>query len=134
MSMFNDTITVYNKYVEQGTEKWKRVVLRGVFWSAARGAVLRRTGADSADSVVILIPRSVRSDGVFVTPMKWAAMSEKVRSWTLHEGDTVVKGAVSVEISRSAAKELSGLDDVYTITVVDDKDFGGLPHWEVSAK
>lgn len=59
MGMMNDTITVYNKYLASNVERWKRTVLSGVYWNAVHGAVLRKTGAASADSVVVIVPRSL---------------------------------------------------------------------------
>ena len=132
MGMMNDTVTVFNRYTEDNTEKWKRTVLRGVYWNDVEGAVLRKTGAASAASAVIIVPRAVNPG--FVGPKSWAALEDKTRFWTLQAGDTVVRGEVRKEIARSAARELSDLDDVLTIVTVDDKNFGRLAHWEVSAK
>lgn len=135
MSMLSDTMTIYNKYVESGAEKWKRTVLRGVYWNANKGAVLRKTGAASADSVTILIPRRIAPGRDYRKPVTWEAQASKGSTWTLKAGDTVVKGCVSVEIKRSIDKELAGYDDVLTIANVDDKDFGGdMAHWEVTGK
>lgn len=135
MSMFNDTVTLYNKYTDNGAEKWKRTVLRGVFWSSVEGAVMRKTGAASADSVVIVIPRRIAQGAGYYKPKAWEARADKSASWTLRAGDTVVKGELDLDIMRSAAKELSGYDDVLTITTVDDKDYGSrMAHWEVSGK
>lgn len=128
--MFNDTVTLYNKYTAGGVEKWKRTVLSGVFWNSVEGAVLRKTGAASADSVVVLIPGSV---GGYVKPKAWEALNDKSGSWTVKPGDTMVRGDVPVEIVRST-RELDGLDDVLTVTTVDDKRFGGLAHLEVSGR
>ena len=130
MNMFRDTMTVYNKYAAGGVEKWKRTVLHGVFWNSVEGAVLRRTGAASADSVVVLVPRSVAG---YVKPKAWEAMTDKSGAWTVKPGDTIARGVVPVQIARST-KELDGFDDVLTVTTVDDKPFGGLAHLEVGGK
>ena len=135
--MFNDTVTVYNKYKGQdGTEKWQRTVLYGVFWNSIKGAVTRRTGVASADSLQLIIPRSVTAlfGRQYAPPKKWAEMEDKSGCWTLQSGDIVVKGCVEYEITRST-KELAGYDDVLSITSVDYKGFGGnMAHWEVSGK
>lgn len=131
MGMMNDTITVYNKYLASNVERWKRTVLSGVYWNAVNGAVLRKTGAASADSVVVIIPRYLPG---YVKPKAWNALPDKSGSWTVQAGDMIVKGRIATEITRSAAKELSGYDDVLTVTTVDDKDFGRLAHLEVSGR
>ena len=129
--MMNDTITVYNKYLASNVERWKRTVLSGVYWNAVNGAVLRKTGAASADSVVVIVPRSLQG---YVKPKTWNALPDKSGAWTVQAGDMIVKGRIATEITRSAAKELSGYDDVLTVTTVDDKDFGRLAHLEVSGR
>lgn len=131
MGMMNDTITVYNKYLASNVERWKRTVLSGVYWNAVNGAVLRKTGAASADSVVVIVPRSLQG---YVKPKAWNALPDKSGAWTVQAGDMIVKGRIATEITRSAAKELSGYDDVLTVTTVDDKDFGRLAHLEVSGR
>jgi len=133
--MFPHTVTVYNKHREDGEEKWQRTVLYGVFWNAISGAVMRRTGATSTDSVQIIIPMAIKaSRNEYRPPKEWAALTDKTGYWTLQPGDVVVKGALDVEIDRST-KELQGYDDVLTITSVDTKGFGsGMDHWEVSGK
>lgn len=134
--MFNDTVTVYNKYKgSDGAEKWQRTVLYGVFWNAIKGAVMRRTGVSSADSVQLIIPVSVRaSRAEYKRPKEWAGLTNKIGYWTLQAGDTVIRGDMAVEIDRST-KELQGYDDILTITSVDNKAFGsGMDHWEVSGK
>lgn len=129
MSMFPDTVTIYNKYVEDNTEKWKRTVLVGVYWNDIEGAVLRKTGAASSSNATVIIPLSVRG---YQKPKEW----RKYRSgWTLQPGDYICRGQINIPIARSAAKELSGFDDVRSIVSADCKQFGGsMDHLEVTAK
>lgn len=134
--MFNDTITVYNKYRgEDGFEQWQRSVVKGVFWNAIKGAVIRRTGISTADSVQIIIPCAVRVDSrTYKEPKAWEQLPDKMGHWTLKPGDTVIKGSIDYEIVKSS-KELQGYDDVLNITSVDFKDFSSdMAHWEVSGK
>jgi len=134
--MLNDIITVYNKYVDGGVEKWQRTVLQGVFWNAIRGAVVRRTGVAPADNVQIIIPFTLAKVPlrIYQAPKVWTALANKTDTWTLQPGDTVIKGDIDYEIVKST-KELQGYDDVLLITSVDTKSFGGsMAHWEVSGK
>ena len=123
MSMFPDAVTLYNKYVEENAEKWKRTVLTGVYWNDIEGAVLRKTGAVSSSNATIIIPMSVRG---YQKPQEW----RKYRSgWTLQPGDYICRGQINIPIAHSAAKELSGFDDVRSML------FGsGMDHLEVTAK
>lgn len=132
--MFNDAITIYNKYLDGTTEKWQRTVVDGVFWNDIRGAVTRKTGSSSIDSVLIIIPCLAKASRAFKEPKEWVALEDKSTSWTLQDGDIVIKGNVDYEIVKST-KELQGYDNVRTITAVDTKSFGGgMSHWEVSGK
>jgi hypothetical protein len=134
--MFNDTVTVYNKYKDaDGTEKWRRTVLKGVFWNAIKGSVTRRTGVASADGVQLIIPTTVKaSRAAYNRPKEWTGLADKSGFWTLQSGDTIIKGDMAIEVVRST-KELQGYDDILVVTSVDTKDFGGgMSHWEVSGK
>lgn len=132
--MFNDTVTVYNKYRENGVEKWQSTVLYGVFWNEVKGAVMRRTGVASAGSVQIIIPRSVSADKEYMSPMAWESLADKCEYFTLKPEDVVVRGAITYDITRSSA-ELKAYDGCHVIISVDNKEFGGsMAHWEVTAK
>ncbi len=134
MNMFNDTVTVFNKYKNGSAEMWQRTVLVGVYWNAIKGAVMRKTGVSSADSVVIIIPKNIVTERKYENPVAFAELSDKSQNWTLSSGDYIVKGAVDYEIEKSI-KGLNAFDDVCRISSVDFKDFGGnMAHFEVSAK
>ena len=132
--MFNDTVTVYNKYVDNRIEKWQRTVLKGVFWNSVKGAIMRKTGVTSTDSLQLLIPCNTRSNRAYKPPKAWASLEDKESFWTLQSGDIVVKGDMSYEVEKSSS-ELKQFDDCLKISSVDHKPFGGsMAHWEVSAK
>lgn len=134
MNMFPHTVTVYNKYKDGKTEKWQRTVLRGVYWNAIKGAVTRKTGVSSADSLMLMIPRNARSDRAYKPSSEWAVLSDKAGFWTLQNGDTVVKGELVYEVE-SSTKELEAFDNVRLITSIDYHDVGGnMAHWEVGGK
>lgn len=130
--MFPHTVTVYNKHKDGTAEKWQRTVLPGVLWDAIKGAVTRKTGVTTADSLRLIIPMASRRG--YKAPKDWAALDDKSGSWTLQAGDVVVLGALGYEVIKSTA-ELKTFDDALTITSVDTKGFGsGLDYWEVGAK
>ena len=132
--MFEDVVTVYNRYKQNGTERWQRTVLQGVYSNAVKGANFRKTGVAANDSVVLIIPHSAATQGEYRKPKEWEALADKTGFWTLQSGDTVVKGALEYEVERSAA-ELKQFDDVLTITSVDHQDHGGeMAHWEVGGR
>ncbi len=132
--MFNDTCTVYNKYIDGKIEKWQWTVLTGVFWDEVRGSNFRKTGVENADSVFILIPKFVKADKQFLPSQEWQSLEDKTGSWTLQPGDTIIKGSVAYEVVKSS-KELEQFDSCHKITKVDSKLFNSsMAHWEVGAK
>ena len=134
--MFNDTITIYNKYIgADKLEKWHATTLSGVYWNSIKGAIHRKTGLANTDSLQIIIPFSVVSGTKrYLSPKAFTELPNKTGFWTLQNGDTVIKGHCTYLIEKSS-KELLQFDDVYLITSVDTKDIGGdMSHWEVSGK
>lgn len=145
MGMFPHTVTVYTVSVETdpATLEDRRTnhitVLRGVFLDESKAVNVRESGLAGADAVNLYIPYGVSaSDGVtgeektYIGPVEFWRLEDKGKYWTLSTGgDTFfVKGAV-VEPNASVDLIEMKYDGVYTMTKVDNKDYGGLKHWEV---
>lgn len=129
--MFDSTVTVYNKHNEQ----WQRTVISGVFWNAVKGSVQRKTGAASADSLLLLIPFTASVNRSYLPPKQWQNATNKSLYFTLQSGDIVIKGDISYEIQKTSAELKNTYDDCLTISNVDTKDFScDMSHWEVSAR
>jgi len=149
MSMFPHTVTVYNIVKEVDPDTIKTVtnvyitVLNGVFLSASKGENVRTSGLEGADAVILYIPFSVKAeDGLtgepkeYVEPVAFWRMDDKTGAWTLRTGldDCFVKGRVIVpdEADKTIQSLEMAYDDVYNITKIDTKDYGGsMAHWEV---
>ena len=144
-SMFPHTVTLYNVQTETdpATLADRRTnhitVLRGVFLDESKAVNVRQSGLEGADAVDLYIPFPVTAlDGVtgkakrYVGPLEFWRAEDKRELWTLSTGgDTFfVKGAV---VEPDAGVDLIEMkyDGVYTVTKVDNKDYGGLKHWEV---
>lgn len=135
--MFQDYCTIYNHYTDPQTklDQYQRTVLRGVFWDSAKGANIRKSGMESADSVTLIIPKRVRATGQYMKPKEWQRLADKTGYWTLQPGDRIVKGIVETEIEKVSSELDKQYDDVLTITNVDEKQYGGnMAHWEVGGK
>ena len=149
MSMFPHTVTIYNVSTETDkvniTEKITNyiTILRGVLLDASKAANVRTSGLEGADAVNLYIPFDVEAvDGVtgqkkqYIGPMDFWRMEDKSGHWTLsvdgHGGKTIfVKGEV-VEPDLDEQKISLAYDDVYSVTKIDEKDFGGkMAHFEV---
>ena len=74
----------------------------------------------------------------YLKPKAWQALVTKTGNWTLQEGDVIVRGEVTDNITTEY--KLSDLraeyDDVVVISSVDAMDQGSpnVQHWEVGCK
>lgn len=148
--MFPHTVTVYNvETVESPETGFKPVainhitVLRGVFLEASKASNVNKSGLEGADAVNLYIPFSTPAvDGVtgaekrYVGPVEFWRAEDKTGLWTLSVGRNCffVKGE-AVHPGWPVQTIEAAYDDVYDVTKVDMKDFGGdMAHWEVGGK
>lgn len=163
LSMFPHTITIYNVEIDTSFDETGKLVealvnhitvLRGVLLDASKAVNVRESGLVGADAVNLYIPFDVVAiDGTdiekkdppqkkYVGSLEFWRTENKSGLWTMSIGSTkthsvngscfFVKGeAVHPDLSEDAIEMM--YDDVYDITSIDQKDFGGLPHFEVGA-
>ena len=128
----NSDITIYNKYIENRSEKYKRTVIPDVVWQAT-DAISRAKEQVAANSALIMIPFALGAE--YQKPKVWATDRD---GWTLQEGDVVVRGIVTDEITTEYG--ISNLqkdyDDVLTIFSIAAMDEGSanVQHWELNCK
>ena len=141
------TVTVYNVVTEedsnfQETRTNYMTILRGVLVDETKGRNVRESGLESADNVIVHIPRDIIAvDGqtgaqkVFVEPVAFFNAEDKSGLWTLSVDAATffIKGEV-IEPDLNEQGINMKYDGVYTVSSVDNKDFGGLQHWEVGGK
>ena len=129
----NTSMSVYNKYTdEQKNVVFKKHLIKNVFWDDSKGVNLNK-GYENADDVNVFIPKSQNDMSGYVEPKKYKGLSN---TWTLENGDFIVKGNTE-ESSVTSIKELAKkYDNVFTISLVDDKDFGStnMQHFEIRGK
>ena len=128
----NTKMCVFNKYTDENKNViFKKHIIEHVFWDDSKAVNLNR-GYDNADDVNVFIPKSQNDMSGYVEPKQYKGLNK----WTLQIGDFIVKGEVE-EKEVSSIKELtSKYDNVFTISLVDDKDFGSssLHHFEIRGK
>ena len=131
----NADITIYNKYIDAATrsDKYQRVEVMRVVWQSTK-AISRAKEMTAANVALILIPFERGKN--YLAPKAWQA--SKTNHWTLQEGDIVVRGVASDEITSSfTLTDLRATyEDVVTITSVDVMDQGSanVRHFEVNCK
>lgn len=144
--MFPHTVTLYNVVTEEDPATFEETtvnyitILRGVLLDATKGKNVNESGLEGADAAVLYIPLSVEAvDGITGAAKKYAGPVEFWRAddrnglWTLSaSGNTFFVKGEAVNPDWSAQKIEAAYDDVYDVTKVDFKDFGGdMSHWEV---
>ena len=69
----------------------------------------------------------------YVEPKKYKGLGN---NWTLENGDFIVKGNTEESSVTSIKELLKKYDNVFTISLVDDKDFGSanMQHFEIRGK
>jgi len=132
----NGHITIYNRHFVNRIETYQRVIVRDIVWQATKAVSGRSTGVLGSNVATVLIPMQRGTN--YLKPKAWQALIDKSGNWTLQEGDVIVRGAITQEITTEY--KLSNLrseyDDIVTITSVDAMDEGSLnvQHWEVGCK
>ena len=133
----NTDITVYNKYIVSREAVYQRTVVAKAMWQGVDGTKLITSGGQlSDDKAAIYIPSSNRP--AHLDPVEWQELVDKSDKWTLQNGDYIVKGSVSDEIT--ALFTISDLkakyNDVLVITNVKKHDYGSasMQHWKIGAK
>lgn len=150
MNMFAHTVTLYNTRTEtdKTTFKDKTVnyitVLKGVLLDASKAYNVRKSGLESADAVDLYVPFDVQATDAmtgeskkYIGPTEFWRLDDKSGYWTLKPGEDTwfVKGEAVPDQSwpsETVYDRINGMyDDVYNVTKVDLKDFGGLQHFEI---
>lgn len=139
--MFPHTVTLYYTLENEVTFEQESyiTILRGVLMSASKAANVRTSGLEGADAVNLYIPFDVVAvDGLtgapktYVSPKEFEASTDKSRLWTIDRGQNCffAKGEV-VDTASNFQTINFRYDDVYKVTKVDRKDYGGLQHFEI---
>lgn len=150
MSMFPHTVTVYNVHTEESPETgFQRVtvnhmtILRGVFLEASKAQNVRQSGMEGADAVNLYIPFSATAvDAVtgmerrYAGPVEFWKADDKSGIWTISpQGNCFFVKGEAVHPDWTVQRIEAAYDDVYNVTKVDVKDFGGdMSHFEVGGK
>lgn len=132
----NGHITIYNRYFVSRVETYQRTVIKNVVWEATKAVSGRSTGVLASNVATVFIPMARGTD--YLKPKAWQALVTKTGNWTLQEGDVIVRGEVTDNITTEY--KLTDLraeyDDVVVISSVDAMDQGSpnMQHWEVGCK
>lgn len=139
--LFNETMTVYNFSLEDGVEKWRRTVVRGIQWRHGKREVTVKDQVATesrVESITIDFQRSY-SNKPYVEPDRYRKLpaAEKDTCWTLDdrtEKDVLVYGEHTEEISKEYRLSSLMKEYQYAVTVKavsDNRNRRGLKHIKV---
>jgi len=126
----NSDITIYNRYILNRAEKYQRYEVSDVVWQSTQSVTTKFTAANLA---TVFIPFSQCDN--YLPFKEWTYGTD---NWTLHEGDIMVRGIVTDEITDTFT--LSDLraayNNVFTVTTIDEMNQGSLHmrHYMVGLK
>ena len=129
----NTSMCVYNRCTdEQKNVVFKKHLIDNVFWDDSKDININ-TGYEKADDVNVFIPKSQKNMSGYVEPKKYKGLNG---TWTLENGDFIVKGNTSENEVLSLKELAKKYDNVFIISLVDDKDFGSesMHHFEIRGK
>lgn len=124
----NAGMSVFNKFTDNKKNvKFTKHYIENVFWDDSQG-INRNTGYQNDDKVNVYIPKCQNDLSEYVNSKEYAKTG---KGWTLENGDFIIKGKAE-ENEVQGIKDLSNYQ-VFTITLVDDKDFGSInmQHFEI---
>jgi hypothetical protein len=115
---------------------FQRTEVSDVLWQSSQ-AVNKHRGADlSANKAVIAIPFSECL--AHLMPKAWLALADKTDNWTLQEGDVIVRGIVTDEVTTEFTMSdlRAKYDDVLEIVSAERMDQGSpnTHHWLIGCK
>lgn len=139
--LFHETMTVYNFSFEDGAERWRRTVVRGIQWRHGKKEVTVKdqiATESRVESITIDFQRSY-DNKPYVAPdcYRKLTVAEKDKYWTLDdrtEKDVVVYGELAEEISKEYRLSALMKDYQYAMTVKavsDNRNRRGLKHIRV---
>lgn len=76
ITLYNDTITLFNRYSNREGDTWYPTVIRGVNVNVDRAAIIAKYGAQSADSVVLNIRYSFDEENKTIAGKPWKPPKE----------------------------------------------------------
>lgn len=76
IALYNDTITLFNRYSNREGDTWYPTVIHGVNINIDRAAIIAKYGAQSADSVVLNIRYSFDGENKTIAGKAWKPPKE----------------------------------------------------------
>lgn len=134
MRLCNETITVFNARfdAEKDYDTYVPTVITGVSWFCEIASSVEKSGLIAANKFTIRIPADANFSGKhFVDPLTYPTSDTKT-TFTLKNGDIVVKGDASSAVNPCPASLQKAYAEMFTILgATDNRRTRNAPHWKV---
>lgn len=153
--LHEDTITVFNRYESKLGDMWYATVIPGCHVRMDKAAIQAKYGAESADSVVVMVPCTITDDvrtvagKTWLPPKEWDGQTNDLLTDTVTftagndfdfflvgewDGDAVIddEGYVTAKDSGFYSYLSRTRDNVFAITSVGV--YRLIPHFELTGK
>lgn len=136
MKQCNEVITVFNAKhnIAADHDNYSRTIISGVSWFHRIETSVDVSGLNAAGMVIIRIPTDADFSGkTYVNPREYASSEDVSGSFTLQDGDVIVKGSVMEDL-RPADLHKQHYEAVTVLGVTDNRQFPNAPHWRVTGR
>ena len=134
MHLCNETVTVFNKKLDsdKGWDVYNPTVIQGVSWYSTIESNVDINGLHAANIFKIRIPIDADFGGAaYVDPIAYADEAITAGTFTLANGDIIVKGAIADDsITPARLKELN-YEYCTILGVTDNRRAPNAPHFRV---
>lgn len=131
-----ETITVFNTQLDpvNDYDVYNGTVIRGVSFFCEVASNVDGSGLKAADKYSIRIPTDADfGDKSYVDPIAYQT-SDPAHTFTLKNGDIIVKGEVTVKNPKPADLQAQYAEMVTILGVTDNRLAPHAPHWKVVGK
>lgn len=132
----NETITVFNTQLDtvNDYDVYHGTVIRGVSLYCEVASTVDGSGLKAADKYTIRIPVDADFSGKsYVDPITYQT-SDAAHTFTLKNGDIIVKGEVTIENPKPADLQAQFAETITVLGVTDNRRAPHAPHWKVVGK
>ena len=125
----NDSITVFNRVVINGVNKYQVTIIKGVFIESSKGYVVDSVGNKASNIVDVRIPVNsieTTNDRVYTEQKKFDQLIDKSGNWTLRDSDFFIRGEIESDGNTTFNDMINTYDNCYKVNQVRDYKYGSV--------
>lgn len=136
MKLCTETITLISSKVDAdtGCDVYNATIIRGASWHCEIASTVDSSGLKAADKFNVRIPTDADFGGKTYIPPNEYANADPDRYFTLRNGDTIIRGAVTGSDLSPAALRKAYAEVAVILGVTDNRASRRAPHWKVVGK